>query len=1082
MVAPNTPADLSMADPGQQLTAVMSGDRDLLARFEALSNMFKSEVEGLFGREQETAREDLLRLRDRERELREDQSKERAEVAAMLSELRDFMRERYEEKLPQVFDAELLDEGSEPAPASGAAQLHEVLTHFLQVCSSEAQPKLDEAQSRIRELEREAEVRSEEMASLREQLAEAQQLKSEEERALLEFKALREKESEFQTMKIEVQDLQCQVKDLEAQNRLLDARSLQQQAVLKEKAEKIVDLVRQLEQQGEQVRLLSDENNTLRLELGRDEDYLKALPSTCDPLSLGSADELEEDLLREEAQLREELRSLPAKFPGLVASGNCGKWCDLQTEKVASVYKSFLHRLQVYRKEFPATMQVELVFRSKEAERERAHQEDQLREATADFQDKEQLHTQRWDQVRQGLMAERDGKVKQLLEQADRSKSKAEQQLLVHQAKLFGQRLDAKIEKAWEEQRKERDERWAEHQQMKLDSRQKLKEDLLQVQQQAEEKASSTERFLDLAKARLDEVEDAWVRNAEKTASLSVNALKSGDLSILLKTLSSGDEPRSLPAPGSQQQGLSLILERVEAVLKGRIESRAVLRGELETHSLQQLRSLLEKFTQKEAGLQKRAKLNDDEVLPEFCQAPGILGLLRVRQHRHLGDVLRRQFQDYMLILRLCSTAAVWLLPQRAPENAPEPTVGRRQVAARDLPPLRAELAQALGLSQEPEHHPADEDQMLNDQDVEENFLYNALCQQLLAGVLSLLNRLQKEELLGLKRAYVGEQRRVLEQLCQLEGDFVTKVVQQDLREFELQASIRLVAETERSFCEQRKFLAEQVAKDVASQVVKYQRMLVEEELALVRERSKWLSDRLVVLQSRTPQGPAEKVLAHRLRQELRACDLKGAQHEKDLAGQGQPSRPPSSRGLHRPPSASRQRPQASSALPPRMPVDTPRTHSKEAPAGYQSPPSSPLLSARAEGAPKRVAALTLPTWQPQAPHGVTCASPEFGNRPEQPLYEWPFEGARVMEKAISSPPMSPGTSFSARSLSAPGASRLKPLDCLKGKYQDLQATTLLIDGPSGPAILEAGYSGSVPKVARNRSVPPFLPPVQTPR
>ncbi|CAK0843285.1 unnamed protein product [Prorocentrum cordatum] len=52
-----------------------------------------------------------------------------------------------------------------------------------------------------------------------------------------------------------------------------------------EKSDKIIELVRRLEEQSEQVRLLSDENNTLRLELGRDADYSKALPAPADPLS-----------------------------------------------------------------------------------------------------------------------------------------------------------------------------------------------------------------------------------------------------------------------------------------------------------------------------------------------------------------------------------------------------------------------------------------------------------------------------------------------------------------------------------------------------------------------------------------------------------------------------------------------------------------------------------------------------------------------------------------------------------------------------------------------------------------------------
>ncbi|CAK0832576.1 unnamed protein product [Prorocentrum cordatum] len=91
-----------------------------------------------------------------------------------------------------------------------------------------------------------------------------------------------------------------------------------------------------------------------------------------------------------------------------------------------------------------------------------------------------------------------------------------------------------------------------------------------------------------------------------------------------------------------------------EEVLRARMQVRGQLRGELEDQSLRQLRSCAEKFVLKEAGdaLRRRGALaagdveDADPALPEGAQAAAMASLLRMRQHRHLSDSLRRQFQD----------------------------------------------------------------------------------------------------------------------------------------------------------------------------------------------------------------------------------------------------------------------------------------------------------------------------------------------------------------------------------------------------------------------------------------------------
>ncbi|OLP72927.1 hypothetical protein AK812_SmicGene48020, partial [Symbiodinium microadriaticum] len=65
----------------------------------------------------------------------------------------------------------------------------------------------------------------------------------------------------------------------------------------------------------------------------------------------------------------------------------------------------------------------------------------------------------------------------------------AEKQLLMQQAKLYGQRIDAQLDRAWEDQRQERETRWSLHQQQKQELRQKIKEESLAMAQRAEDVA-----------------------------------------------------------------------------------------------------------------------------------------------------------------------------------------------------------------------------------------------------------------------------------------------------------------------------------------------------------------------------------------------------------------------------------------------------------------------------------------------------------------------------------------------------------------------------------------------------------------
>eukprot|EP00933_Yihiella_yeosuensis_P018936 TRINITY_DN15418_c0_g1_i1.p1 TRINITY_DN15418_c0_g1~~TRINITY_DN15418_c0_g1_i1.p1 ORF type:complete len:765 (+),score=233.27 TRINITY_DN15418_c0_g1_i1:182-2296(+) len=650
-------------------------ETDMLRRFEALSQMFKSEVEVLFGQEKETAKEEHERIRERATSLENDLAKQQEEVCEAIAAIRQFVSAHQASQLPQIF-------GDKAASGGDASNLKQVIQAFLEANSAQIRPELDEAQKRIRELSRQVEADRELKATLHTELIEARKLKSQEEKELIEFKSLRDKDSQAQQYKMEAQQLRAEMEEIRTQSRQILARSEQQNAIMKEKSEKIIELIKQLEQQSEQVRLLADENNTLRLELGRDSEYLQVVAAPSDPLSYRcSAGVLSDELQSESQRLSEDMRSMATKFPGLSSQGNCSNWCELQISRASDTYQSFLHRFQDYQKDFPEGVKVEFVSKTAEVENEWTQQDLLMKEAGNEFQEAEKVHNRRWEEHRLKLTSERDAKVQQLLNQAEISKSKAEQQLLLHQAKLFGQRIDQQLERAWEEQRKERDLRWTEHQQKRQDARQRIKEESLATAQRAEEHASASSRFVDVASGKLAAIEDAWLRNAEKAGSLSAQSLKNCDLSECLRAArratadgavaSEGSSMRGdpkLPSRGSQHTGLGLIMDQVEELLRCRTEVRRSLFKELEEQSRQQLRGCVEKFIQKEAlGLsEKKGKSlkEEDDVSVGHSQASAIISLLQMRQHRHLGDAMRRQFQDFLLVLRLCSLGAKWLLPQ----------------------------------------------------------------------------------------------------------------------------------------------------------------------------------------------------------------------------------------------------------------------------------------------------------------------------------------------------------------------------------------------------------------------------------
>jgi hypothetical protein len=1053
------PAAASTAAPQLSLVPA-SGSMDMMSQFEMMTQHFKAEVEALAKNEKTAAEESARRLESKITELEDELEAQTEDARAMAKLLRRFVAERQSAYIGRIFASDNPPE----EPQLGVAELRAILEAFIEVNEQDQSPELEDAMRENRALKATVDSKETELQEVKEQLETARILKTQEEKDLIEFQSLRACQSELQDAQLELSQVKAQLQELTEREKANGTKVLQHESLMHDKGKKIVELVQRLEDQTEQCRLLSDENTTLKLELGKDSDYIKVVKPPEDPLTYRcKAGKLSDELESEGKKLIEELQLSQMKFPGIQgASENYRGWGAAQLSRMQAQHCSFLHRFQDFQEAFPAGTKIEFVSEARDTDNVWAEQEEKMRDADKEFQLHEKEFTNKWEEVRLKLAGERDEKVKQLLDQAESSKSKAEKQLLVHQAKLFGQRIDAQIERAWSEQKADRDRRWAEHQRTKNDTRQRLKDDSLSVHQKAEESVSASDRFQDMAKVRLAAVEDAWLRNSEKAGSISTSALKTGGLEELLK--SAGVDKKTLPAAGSQHAGVNLIVDAIEELMSKRIESRHELQSDLADQTMQQLRICVEKFIAKEAGQQKSAG-GDEEDISSCSQAKVITSLLQMRQHRTITHAMRRQFTDYLLVLKLASVGAARLMPDSAGD--PWKVKGTQL----DIPPPPAELlegasvqmagAKTSGSEESKETSVSEAPAEAPDEGAaaEGQFLYNTICKRLLERALTVIHQQHRQELLQLKREYTVEIRNALLNICQIEKDAVASALERDLKEYEMQVRARLLSDCEYHLCEERKQLGTQVDDEVELHIAKYKRQVLEEEFAAVKERRKFLTERLVVIQANPGSiGVGERAVMQRLRQELRACEAKIEAFELENLPEAAPSklapspkRPSSSSSNGR--KSPRHRPGSGGQASPRVmpsPTKQPKSDDPQPPpqtySTYGRPPPAPQAFRNAAmpsfGAPPRSpdfgterpppAGSMSPQQQQQQQHLIQqhlvqqqlqmqqqMLQQQLQMQQQMPVYVWPFE-----LPISSSPPKTP------RSLSAPiSTTRLPKMD-----------------------------------------------------
>lgn len=522
---------------------------------------------------------------------------------------------------------------------------------------------------------------------------------------------------------------------------------------------------------------------------------------------------------------------------------------------------------------------------------------------------------------------------------------------------------------------------------------------------------------------------------------------------------------------------------------------------------------------QREAAQQKLGKSNSEEMMPEYTQAVVIASLLQMRQHRHLRDTLKRQLYDFLLILHVVRLASVWLMP----EKLMKPFLDANK--ALDLPPLPAEFApieEDSNVEVDTETQlslvSTENEDVLDDCAVEGKFSYDGFCQHLLQHTLKSMNAAQREELLVFKQKCTTEQRLALQSLCQLESDQVAQAVQQDLKEYELQVSTRLLADCEASVCEERRQLMVEVGNEVADLTQTCRHDIEEEEQAVLKERRKWLTDRSAVLQASGSSLPGEKTLLQRMRQELRVCEAKIERYDKEV-GQRETMSP-----QHGAPRRSRT-PPVVRKLPLRSVWGTgEHRHSQQQPRELQTQwqgqqqqqdlvlrqCQSTDLNKSTTSAPSTSSIISNNTAMLQrdealAPHKSYMRLAQFGSKgqsAESRLSTPPYEGhlepsvCAAHRAVLPSPNVSGGRSPQGpRSLSVPSVARLKPLDVLTAPRlapREPEFSALPRSAPEvraklhgGEEKLRLGASFSVDSCGLKstaRRMPPLLPRMQARR
>jgi hypothetical protein len=412
-------ADISALIPAGSMPLALPGD--MMCRFEELSRAFRSEVEGLVGKEKAASRETADELHGRIELLEQEVQDNASEASRGATRVCAFLRQHKSTWLEHVF-------GSAEPPKDqevSVAGFRGIVEAWMQMSESNHDPELEAARAEIGQLKRQAAAQEAELSTLHSDLREARILKSQEERDLAEFQSLREKESNLQEANLTASQLRSQLEELQATHNIMVSRASQSEATLGDKSRKIVTLMKELEQQTEQCRQLSNENNTLRLNLGKDSDYVKVVQPPADPLNHTSrAGALSDDMQCEEKRLRDELSMTLFKFPGLATgSENCRGWCEAQISRQCSLYRSFLHLLQDFRQDAPDGLDINFVSKTREVDDAWLQREDGMRDSDAAFHESEKALTKQWEEKRLELTAERDGKIKQLMEQADRSQT-----------------------------------------------------------------------------------------------------------------------------------------------------------------------------------------------------------------------------------------------------------------------------------------------------------------------------------------------------------------------------------------------------------------------------------------------------------------------------------------------------------------------------------------------------------------------------------------------------------------------------------------------------------------------------------
>jgi len=702
----------------------------------------------------------------KQQEILHKKEEDAARIAALTEELLETVQERMQLPLS--------------CPGDTASGLEAFLRFWKEQQPTESATELTQKlYAQVEEERLRYQLATEEFSKEKAALSEARATKTKEEVQCEAFKHVRLKDAEIQELKRRVAEEEWDVEKAQKANAESESFLAQKEAEVVKTKNEVVQLKYELEEQVGELKFLAEENQQLRLEFDEDACFRP----------------WKEETRAEVEILRSELEEVLAKLPHTRPIDSLLPWIHLARDSIARRHATDAFRFQQQRKAYVSSTWISPVDGGIQSDGSEMKRREEL------YFNEESNLQRSFEIEKENIVKERDEKVAQLLAAVEKKfTGNAQKQTLLKQAKLFAQRLDAKITRRAEEFLKRKRHFY----EVFL----KDKRGLAKSHRDETTFTDMLDRFEEGAKTRLQSLEEEYFRTIDRETQVSPSVLKYATPYDFTCHLDVKKDPVSL----------SWIEDACVKMLDQRVQLRSKLKKEMENNSLLQLRATHEDFRVKECKRQSKGVFVGSRIV----------SLLHFRQQRVSRDLCKRQFFDYLLLLRFC------------------------QVAAQDL----------LFLDKIPDY-PAP--------GCESDETGNALV-KLIHIARRVCMELHKAEFRAILREGIKEVRTAVQSLCQNEPDLVDEIMSEELNLMSLNLRYNLLAERTDEIREMQKLQEEEVEEEVDRRLGCFVRDILSEERETLEARKTFLEDKC---QDERMKNEEESVLCRSYKNELQLVHRK---------------------------------------------------------------------------------------------------------------------------------------------------------------------------------------------------------------